>query len=38
MNKFLVVVEKHLKDKKFLVGNSVSIADISLASSVSVVF
>lgn len=34
----MAVVEKHLSEKKFLVGESLSIADLSLASSVSVVF
>lgn len=34
LNKFLGFVDTHLKDKKFLVGNSLSIADISLASNV----
>lgn len=38
VNKFLTFVEKHLGEKKFLVGDSLSIADISLASNVSVVF
>lgn len=38
VNKFLAFVEKHCGEKKFLVGDSLSIADLSLASSVSVVF
>lgn len=38
VNKFLAVVEKHLVTNKFLVGDSLSIADLSLAASVSVVF
>lgn len=38
VNKFLTFVDKHLSDRKFLVGDSLSIADLSLASSVSVVF
>lgn len=38
VNKFLTFVEKQLAEKKFLVGDSLSIADLSLASSVSVVF
>lgn len=38
VNKFLGFVDKHLAEKKFLVGDSLSIADLSLASSVSVVF
>jgi glutathione S-transferase len=38
VNKFLGFVEKHLAEKKFLVGDSLSIADLSLAASVSVVF
>ena len=38
VNKFLAVVEKHLSESKFLVGESISIADLSLASSVSVIF
>lgn len=32
------MVEKHLKERKFLVGDSLSIADLSLASCVSIVF
>ena len=38
VNKFLTFVDKHLSERKFLVGDSLSIADLSLASSVSVVF
>lgn len=38
VNKFLGFVEKHCGEKKFLVGDHLSIADLSLASSVSVVF
>lgn len=38
VNKFLMIVEKHLKEKKFLVGESWTIADYSIASSVSVIF
>lgn len=38
VNKFLAIVEKHFSEKKFLVGDSLSIADLSLASNVSVVF
>jgi glutathione S-transferase len=38
LNKFLDFVEKHLNGKKFLVGETLTIADISLASSISVVF
>lgn len=38
VNKFLSVVEKHFAGSKFLVGDSVSIADLSLASSLSVIF
>lgn len=38
VNKFLSVVEKHLATNKFLVGDSLSIADLALAASVSVVF
>jgi elongation factor 1-gamma len=38
INKFLAFIEKHLGEKKFLVGDSLSIADLSLASNVSVVF
>ena len=38
VNKFLAAVEKHLSKQKFLVGDSLSIADLSLASSISVVF
>lgn len=34
LNKFLGFVDGHLKDKKFLVGNSLSIADIALAANV----
>lgn len=34
----MAAVEKALADKKFLVTESMSIADISLASSVSTVF
>ena len=37
-NKFLAMVEKHLKNNKFLVGEGFTLADLSLASSVSVVF
>lgn len=38
VNKFLAAVEKHLSQRKFLVGESLSIADLSLAASISVVF
>lgn len=38
VNKFLAIVEKHLAERKFLVGDALTIADLSLASSVSVVF
>lgn len=38
VNKFLGFVEKHFAEKKFLVGDSLSIADLSLASNLSVVF
>ena len=38
VNKFLGFVEKHFSEKKFLVGDSLSIADLSLASNLSVVF
>ena len=38
VNKFLGFVEKHFAQKKFLVGESLSIADLSLASNISVVF
>ena len=38
VNKFLGIVEKHLAEKKFLVADTLTIADLSLASSVSVVF
>ena len=34
----MAVVEKHLKGRKFLVGENYTLADLSLASSVSVVF
>ena len=37
-NKFMAMVEKHLKGRKFLVGDNYTLADLSLASSVSVVF
>lgn len=37
VNKFLAAVEKHLAENKFLVGE-LSIADLSLAACVSVVF
>ena len=37
-NKFLALVEKHFAEKKFLVGDSLSIADLALASNASVVF
>jgi glutathione S-transferase len=36
VNKFLTFVNNHLNGKKFLVGEELSIADISLATSVSV--
>ena len=38
VNKFLALVEKHFAEKKFLVGDSLSIADLALASNASVVF
>ena len=38
VNKYLVIAEKHLKDRKFLVGENWTIADYSLASCISVVF
>ncbi len=38
VHKFLQVLEKALSDKKFLVGDALSIADISLATSVSSIF
>ena len=38
VNKFLTIVEKHLGERKFLVADTLTIADLSLASSVSVVF
>ena len=38
VNKFLAIVEKHLTEKKFLVADTLTIADLSLASAVSVVF
>ena len=38
VNKFLAIVEKHLAEKKFLVADTLTIADLSLASAVSVVF
>jgi glutathione S-transferase len=38
VNKFLTFLEKQLGEKKFLVGDSLSIADLSIASSVSVIF
>lgn len=34
LNKFLTFVENHLKGKQFLVGSSLTIADVSLAVSV----
>lgn len=37
-NKFLAFLEKHFSEKKFLVGDSFSIADFSLASNLSIVF
>lgn len=37
INKFLGFVEKHLTGKKFLVGESASIADYSLATGIAVV-
>eukprot|EP00919_Chromeraceae_sp_WS-2016_P063798 GHVR01150980.1.p1 GENE.GHVR01150980.1~~GHVR01150980.1.p1 ORF type:complete len:168 (-),score=18.71 GHVR01150980.1:898-1401(-) len=37
VHKFLTFVENHLKERKFLVGEELTIADISLASSLSVV-
>ena len=37
ITKFLGFVEKHLNGKKFLVGDSASIADYSLAAGISVV-
>jgi glutathione S-transferase len=33
LNKFLGFVDQHLNGKKFLVGNSITIADISLATN-----
>lgn len=36
VNKFLGFVENHLNGKKFLVGDELSIADLSLATSISV--
>jgi|688.fasta_scaffold103074_2 glutathione S-transferase len=38
VNKFLSFIEKHFADKKFLVGDSLTIADLSLVSNLSVVF
>jgi hypothetical protein len=38
LNKFLGFVDGQLKDKKFLVGNSLTIADVALASNVSALF
>lgn len=38
VNKFLAFVEKHFSEKKFLVGDALSIADLSLASNISVIF
>jgi elongation factor 1-beta len=37
ITKFLTFVEKHLAGRKFLVGDSVTIADYSLATSIAVV-
>ena len=37
IQKFLGFVEKHLNGKKFLVGDSVTIADYSLASGIAIV-
>jgi translation elongation factor EF-1beta len=38
VNKYMGIVEKHLAGNKFLVGEGYSIADLSLAASVSVIF
>lgn len=38
VNKFLGFLEKHFAERKFLVGDSLTIADLSLASNLSVVF
>jgi len=37
INKFLGFVEKHLAGRKFLVGDSVTIADFSVATSIAVI-
>ena len=37
ITKFLGFVESHLSGKKFLVGDSVTLADISLATGLSVI-
>lgn len=38
VNKFLTFFDKQIGDRKFLVGDSLSIADLSVASNLSVVF
>jgi glutathione S-transferase len=38
LDKFLGFVDQHLNGKKFLVGSSITIADISLASNVCVLY
>jgi glutathione S-transferase len=38
VHKFLKVVEAHLTGRKFLVGDELSIADLSIAAALNVVF
>lgn len=38
INKFIDFIEAHLAEKKFLVADIISIADLSLASSISTIF
>lgn len=38
INNFLAFVEKHITGKKYLVGDSLTIADLSVSSSISVAF
>lgn len=38
VNKFLTFFDKQIGERKFLVGDSLSIADLSVASNLSVVF